>query len=94
MPENEPKGPQGPIGTPQDDKNYFFKLPGYEHPSVEKRIFELSPIEKVGVAQGIWVAPDPESFRINQSTRLPKLLLASSRECSFYTSAHFDIVKE
>ena len=45
-PENEPKGPLGPIGTPHDDKNYFFELPGYENPMVEKRIFELSPIEK------------------------------------------------
>ena len=46
LPENEPKGPQGPIGTPQDDKNYFFKLPGYENPRLGKRIFELSPIGK------------------------------------------------
>ena len=46
LPENEPKGPQGPIGTPQDDKNCFFELPGYENPMVGKRIFDLSPIEK------------------------------------------------
>ena len=46
LPENEPKGPQGPIGTPQDDKNYFFELPGYENPMLGKRIFELSPIGK------------------------------------------------
>ena len=49
MPENEPKGPQGPIETPQDDKNYFFELPGYENPMLEKRIFELSPKEKNGL---------------------------------------------
>ena len=36
--------------TPQDYKNYFYKLPGYENPMLEKRFFELSPIEKkVGV---------------------------------------------
>ena len=23
LPKNEPKGPQGPIGTPQDDKKFF-----------------------------------------------------------------------
>ena len=46
LPKNEPKGPQGPIGTPQDDKNCFFELPGYESPMLGKRIFELSPIEK------------------------------------------------
>ena len=46
-PQNGPKGPQGPIiGTPQDDKNYFFELPGYGNLIVEKRILELSPIEK------------------------------------------------
>ena len=45
-PKNGPKGPQGPIGTPQDDKNCFFELPGYGNPMLGKRIFELSPIEK------------------------------------------------
>ena len=25
---NKPKAPQGPIGTPQDDKKYFLELPG------------------------------------------------------------------
>ena len=37
---------KGPIGTPQDDKNYFFELPGYGNPMLGKRIFELSPIGK------------------------------------------------
>ena len=46
FPESEPKGPQGPIWTPQDDKNCFFELPGYENPMLEKIFFELSPIEK------------------------------------------------
>ena len=27
-------------------KKIFFELPGYENPLIEKRIFELSPIEK------------------------------------------------
>ena len=45
-PDNELKGPQGPIETPQDDKNYFFELPGYENPMLERRIFELPPIEE------------------------------------------------
>ena len=44
--QKDPKGPQGPIGAPQDNKNYFFELPGYENHMVEKRIFELFPIEK------------------------------------------------
>ena len=44
-PQNEPKGPLGPIGTPHDDKNYFFELPGYENPMLEI-FFELSPIGK------------------------------------------------
>ena len=48
-PLNKPKGPQGPIGNPQDHKNYFFELPGYENPVIEKGIFELSPIEKKSV---------------------------------------------
>ena len=37
---------QRPIGTQKDDGPYFFELPGYENPMVEKIIFELSPIEK------------------------------------------------
>ena len=37
-PQNEPKGPQGPIETPQDHENYFFELPGYENPMLEKKI--------------------------------------------------------
>ena len=45
-PKNKPKGPQGSIGTPHDDKNYCSELPGYENSMKEKRIFELSPIEK------------------------------------------------
>ena len=44
--QNEPKGPQGPIETPQDGKNCCSELPGYENPMKEKRIFELSPIGK------------------------------------------------
>ena len=56
LPKNEPKGPQGPIGTPQGDKSYFFELPGYENPILGKRIFELSPIEKMLICpyQAIW----------------------------------------
>ena len=42
---NVPKGPQVPIGNPQDDKNCFFELPGYENPMLGKRIFEFSPIK-------------------------------------------------
>ena len=34
------------MGTTQDYENYFFEMPGYEKPMVEKRIFYLSPIEK------------------------------------------------
>ena len=45
-PDNELKGPQGPIETPQDQKKFFLVLPGYENPMLEKRIFELSPIGK------------------------------------------------
>ena len=45
-PQNEPKGPQGPIETPQDHENNFFELPGYENPMLEKIFFELSPIGK------------------------------------------------
>ena len=48
---NKPKGPQGPFGTPQDDKNYLFELPGYENPMLGKRIFDLSPIKKVGLSK-------------------------------------------
>ena len=40
------KRPPGARWDPQDDKNYFFELPGYENPMVEKRIFDLSAIEK------------------------------------------------
>ena len=35
-----------PHWDPHDPKKYFFKLPRYENPMLEKRIFELSPIEK------------------------------------------------
>ena len=45
-PKTSQKAPQGPFGTPQDDKNYLFEMPGYENPMVGKRIFELSPVEK------------------------------------------------
>ena len=45
-PPNEPKGPQGPIGTPKDHENYFFELQGYEFLVLEKRVFEFTPIEK------------------------------------------------
>ena len=38
--------PQGPHWDPQDHEKYFFELPGYENHMLEKRIFELSPIEK------------------------------------------------
>ena len=31
---------------PHDTKNSFNKLPGYENPRLEKKILELSPIEK------------------------------------------------
>ena len=31
---------------PQDHKNYFYEIPGYENPMLGKRIFELSPKEK------------------------------------------------
>ena len=44
-----PKKSQKAPGThwhPQDDKNYCSELPGYENSMKEKRIFELSPIEK------------------------------------------------
>ena len=43
LPKNEPKGPQGPIGTPQDDKNCFFELPGYENPHHHLRLFVQAP---------------------------------------------------
>ena len=45
-PKIEPKAPQDPIGTSQDNKNYFSEMPGYKNSGVEKRIFKLSPIEK------------------------------------------------
>ena len=46
LPENEPKGPNEPSGTPQDDKNRFHELLGYEKLMIEKFFFELSSIEK------------------------------------------------
>ena len=45
-PKTSQKVPQGPIGTPQDNKYYFFELPGYETPKLGKRIFKVSAIEK------------------------------------------------
>ena len=36
----------GPNWDPQDDKNIFFELPGYEYPMLGKRILDLSLIEK------------------------------------------------
>ena len=39
LPKNEPKGPQGTIGTPQSNKNYFSELPGYGNPMLEKKNF-------------------------------------------------------
>ena len=38
--------PPGPHWDPPGWQNFFFELAGYENPMVEKRIFELSPIEK------------------------------------------------
>ena len=44
-PKTSQKGPRA-NWDPQDDKNIFFELPGYEYPMLGKRIFDLSPIEK------------------------------------------------
>ena len=40
------KAPRDSLGPPQDGENYFSDLPGYENSMKEKRIFELSTIEK------------------------------------------------
>ena len=34
LPSTEPKGPQGPIETPENEKNIFSELPAYENPIV------------------------------------------------------------
>ena len=46
QPQKEPKGPKGPIETPQDHENNFFELPGYENPMLEKKILNYLPQEK------------------------------------------------
>ena len=48
-PQNEPKGPQGPIETSQDHENNFFELPGYENPMLEKKFRIISHRKKVGL---------------------------------------------
>ena len=47
------------MGTPQDHENYFFELPGYVNSMIEKRIFELSPIEKKLLLPKVlaWISP-------------------------------------
>ena len=40
------KAPRGPLGPPQEGKNFSSELPGYENSMKEKIIFDLSPIEK------------------------------------------------
>ena len=46
LPKIKPKGPQGPNGTPQDDKNCFLSCQDMKTPHLKKRIFGLSRIEK------------------------------------------------
>ena len=58
------KAPQGPIGTPQDDRNYLFELPGYENPILGKRIFDLSPIKKSWLVQTMRLGTPYWIFRL------------------------------
>ena len=45
-PKMSQKAPRAPLGPPRTMKIVFFELPGYENHMLEKRFFELSPIEK------------------------------------------------
>ena len=44
-PKMSQKAPWAPMGHPMTMK-FFFELPGYQNPGMEKRILKLSPIGK------------------------------------------------
>ena len=43
LPKNEPKGPQGPIGTPQDDQICFLSCQDMKTPCWEKEFLSYLP---------------------------------------------------
>ena len=45
-PKMSQKAPRAPLRPPKMTKTIFFELPGYENPMLERRIFELPPIEE------------------------------------------------